>query len=196
MAEYYLLCTAGYRVTLDREKFVEQAACEFHGGGWPELARQELDSALDRLLYARLMGITTEADVEAEKVRRAASDIPELDDGIYYQPGHVDFTEAGHQLYRDVIAEIRGDRSFARGDSGFNLDPAAGRVDVYAVAEADCQSLMDEIEAGGDAFIGIEGTSFVGKEGPTRIGPWRPIRFVRCPAGYHGVVRFNGEVSQ
>lgn len=188
--EYYLLCTAGYRVTLERPKFIEHAAREFQGAGWPEVTPEQMATALDRLLDTRLMVILTEPDLNTEKERRAASDIPELDDGVYYKPGDVDFTEAGYLRYRELGRELKGDNAFPRDDGGFNLDSAAGRFDVYAAAGADCRGLMDEIQAAGDSFTGVEGTRFVGKDGPSKIGPWRPIRFFRCPAGFHGVLRF------
>jgi hypothetical protein len=190
MPEYYLLATAGYRVNLERRQFIGHAAGEFQGDGWPVFTADRMESALDRLLEARLMLILTEADLHTERTRRAASEIPELDDGIYHQAGHLDFTEAGYLLFRDVSRAILGDSKFARVDSGFNLDLARGRFDVYAVTRTDCQALMDQIQADGDSFTGAESTTFVGTDGPTEIGPWRPIRFLRCPAGYHGVLRF------
>jgi hypothetical protein len=44
MPEYYLMCTAGYRVTIDRWKFVQHVAREFEEGGWPEVTRDELQA--------------------------------------------------------------------------------------------------------------------------------------------------------
>lgn len=190
MPEYYLMATAGYRVTLERRRFIEHAAREFQGDGWPEFSADRMESALDRLLEARLMLILSETDLQTERERRAASELPELDDGIYYQAGHLDFTEAGYLLHRNVSREIKGDSTFATDDSGFNLDLPRGRFDVYAVTRMDCQTLMDQIQADGNSFTGAEGTNFVGRDGPTEIGPWRPIRYFRCPTGYHGVLRF------
>ena len=188
MPGYYLLCTAGYRVSLERQKFIKHAAWEFEGLGWPEVTHDEIASALDHLLEAGLMFVLTELDVQTEKERRAASPVPELDDGVYYQPGHVDFTERGYLLYREVIREIHGD-DFSLGDeAGSNLDSDAGRFDVYAVTAEGCQRLMDRIEADGDAYAGAEATRFIGREGPTEIGPWRPIRFRLCASGFHGIL--------
>jgi hypothetical protein len=196
MAEYYLLGTAGYRVTVDRHKFIPHASWEFEGDPWPSFSDAEMHSALDRLVHRGLMVILTEADVQLEKQRRASSEIPELDDGIYYQAGHVDFTEAGYLHYRAVSLEIRGAGQFPRDDGGFNLDLDRGRFDVFAVTLTDCQILMDQIRADGDSFTGVEGTTFVSSEGPTAIGPWRPVRFFTCSDGYHGVIRFNAGVAQ
>ena len=76
MAEHYLMCTAGYRVNLERQSFIEHALREFEGG-WPDITLDELASALTRLTEANLMRVLTEADVEAEKTRRASSRVPE-----------------------------------------------------------------------------------------------------------------------
>jgi hypothetical protein len=196
MAEYYLMGTAGYRVSVNRQKFIPHASWEFEGDGWPAFSDVEMESALGRLVDKGLMVILTEADVRIESERRAASEIPELDDGIYYQAGHVDFTEAGYLHYRDVRRAIKGTGEFPRDDGGFNLDLELGRFDVYAVTQADCQILMDQIRTDGDSFTGVEGTTFVSSEGPTAIGPWRPVRFFTCPGGYHGVLHFHGGAAQ
>jgi hypothetical protein len=196
MPEHYLMCTAGYRVTLDRWKFVEHAAREFEGGGWPEVTRDELASALDRLLEAQLMLILTESDVQTENERRVASSLPELDDGIKYRPGHVDFTERGYLLYRDVIRAIHGEEFLLRGDAGFNLDSDAGRFDLYATSAEECQGLMDAIQRNGDSYTGAESTTFVGRDGPSEIGAWRPNRFILHTAGSHGVLRYVSGAAQ
>ena len=74
MPEYYLLATAGYRVNLERRQFIGHAAGEFQGDGWPVFTADRMESALDRLLEARLMLILTEADLQTERARRAASE--------------------------------------------------------------------------------------------------------------------------
>jgi hypothetical protein len=190
MSEYYLLCTAGYRVNVERETFIEWAAGEFQGSTWPVFTRDELASELTRLVEAGVMTLWTDSDVQEETARRAASALPELDDGVHYEPGHVDFTGRGYLLYRRLIQAIHGDDFFQENDAGFNLDPIAERVDVYAVSAERCQRLMDQIQADGDSHTGAESTTFVAREGPTRIGEWKPNRFSRCAAGYHGVLRY------
>ena len=160
--EYYLLCTAGYRVNLERMKFIDHAAWEFQALGWPDAAPEELNSAFDRLVKAGLMTVLTEVELQVERERRAASALPELNDAIDYRPGHVDFTELGYRLYRTLVREIRGDAHME--DAGFNLDSDAKRFDVYAVNAAGCTKLMDTIQGDGDAYTGAEGTRFVDRE--------------------------------
>jgi hypothetical protein len=188
MPEYYLLCTFGYRVNVEREEFIEAAAWEFQGSGWSVFTRDELASALTLLVEAGMMMLWTDSDVQ--KARCAASALPELDDGVHYEPGHVDFTGRGYLLYRGLIQAIHGDDVLQEKDAGFNLDPIAGRFDVYAVSGAGCQRLMDQIQADGDSHTGAEPTTFVAREGPSKIGEWKPNRFSRCVAGYHGVLRY------
>ena len=62
-----------------------------------------------------------------------------------YRVGHVDLTPKGYVVHREVIRAIHGDDFLARSDAGFNLDPDAGRFDVYAVSMEECRRLMDEI---------------------------------------------------
>jgi hypothetical protein len=192
--EYYLLCTAGYRITVERPMFIDQAQREFLGGGWPHVASDELSSALDRMIGAGLMTVLTDDDVRLETERRASSTIPELDDAMDFRPGHVDFTERGWLLYRTLIREICGAALLE--DSGFNLDADARRFDVYAVNAKGCTRMLDLLEKDGDAYTGIEGTTFVGREGPTQIDAWRPNRFSRHAGGYHGVLSYVVEAAQ
>jgi len=192
--EYYLLCTAGYRINIERSRFVKQAAREFQGLGWPEPTLEELDAALDRLVEAGLITVLSEADVQAEKERRAASPLPELDDAIDYKPGHIDFTERGYLLYRRLIQAICGDSHLE--DVGSNLDTEARRFDIYAVNRERCLKLMDTIQGDGDAYTGAEETTFIGREGPTEIGAWRPNRFSIHATGYHGVLRYSSDAAE
>lgn len=185
MAEHYLMCTAGYRVNLERQGFIEHAVREFEGG-WPEITLDELASALTRLTEANLMRVLTEADVEAEKTRRASSRVPELDDGIYYRPGHVDFTERGYLLYRNVAAAIYGPME----DGGLNLDSAENRFDVYTRTPDHCRRIMKEIETTPAACAGVEAARIVGRTEPARIGAWRPNRFIVLPEGYHATLTY------
>jgi hypothetical protein len=190
MPDYYLMCTAGYRVTLERQRFIKHAAWAFEGLGWPDVTHEEMASALDHLLEAGLMISLTELDVQSEKERRVSSPVPEVDDAQYYEPGHIEFTERGYLLYREIVREICGDAFLIGCDVGFDLDSESGRFDVYAVTAEGCQQLMDRIEADGDGYTGTKATKFVGKDGPTKIGAWRPIRFRLCAAGFHGVLRY------
>ncbi len=108
--------------------------------------------------------------------------VPEVIDSGY-RVGHVDFTPKGYVVHREVIRAIHGDDFLARSDAGFNLDLDAGRFDVYAVNVDDCRRPMDEIQAGGDAYTGAEGTRFVGRDRPAAIAAWRPNRFFVREAG-------------
>jgi hypothetical protein len=184
--EYYLLCTAGYRVNLERMKFIEHAASQFQGLGWPGVTAEELNSAFDRLVELGLMTVLTELEFQVERERRAASPLPELNDAVDYRPGHVDFAEPGYRLCRTLVREICGEDQVE--DAGFNLDSEAKRFDVYAVTANGCTTLMDTIQEDGDAYTGAEGTRFVDREEPTDIGAWRPNRFSCHASGYHGVL--------
>ena len=125
----------------------------------------------------------------------AASRVPEVFD-TGYRIGHVDFTPKGYGVHREVIRAIHGADFLARNDAGFNLDLDTVRFDVYAVSVDDCRRLMDEIQAGSDAYTGAECTRFVGREGPAAIAAWRPNRFFVREAGYHGVLRFISDGAE
>jgi hypothetical protein len=192
--EYYLLCTAGYRVTLDRPRFIEHAAWEFEGLVWPPATRDDLTAAFDRLVSANLMTVLTEDDLRLEAERRRTSALPELEDAANYRSGHVDFTEPGYGLYRTLVREISGDLHSE--DAGFNLDLGAGRFDVYAVSAAGCAKMMDTIQGDGDAYTGVVETKFRRRQGPVQIGAWRPNRFSCHASGHHGILRFVSGAAQ
>jgi hypothetical protein len=194
LLEHYVMCSAGYRVTLPPEAFVSHAFAASEGDPRGHPARPELAAALRRLQIRRLMSCLTGGALRADARRRAASRVPEVID-VGYRVGHVDFTLKGCVVHREVIRAIYGDDFLARSDAGFNLDLNADRFDVYAVSVDDCRRLMDEIQAGGDAYSGSECTRFVGRDEPAAIAAWRPNRFIVREAGYHGVLRFISEAA-
>ena len=194
LPEHYVMCSAGYRVTLPPDAFVAHAFSASEGDPRGGASLPELAAALRRLQARGLVTCLTEADLREDARRRATSAIPEVID-IGYQVGHVDFTPRGYALYREVIRAIHGDAFLARSDAGFNLDSGAGRFDVYAVSPDDCRGLMTAIEAAGDAYTGAERTRFVGRDGPTAIARWRPNRFVVREAGYQGVLHFRSDAA-
>jgi hypothetical protein len=195
LAEHYVMCSAGYRVTLPPDAFLAHAFSASEGDPRGNASFAELTAALDRLEARGLMSRLTETALQEEARRRATSDIPELID-TGYQVGHVDFTPRGYAVHRTVIREIHGDALVDRSDAGFNLDSDAGWFDVYAVTAETCRDLMETIEAGGDSYTGTEGTRFVGRNGPTAIAQWRPNRFVVREAGFHGVLRFRSDAHR
>lgn len=188
LAEHYVMCSASYRVTYPPDAFVEHAFAASRGDRRGEPSLAELTAALEGLRSRGLLTCLTAADIEEEAARRAASTIPEVDD-IGYESGMVDFTPRGYAVHQEVIRAIYGD-DFARNEGGFNVDLAEGRFDVYAASAEPCRSLMDAIEADGDAHTGEEGTRVVERDGPNAIAQWRPNRFITRDTGYHGVVRF------
>jgi hypothetical protein len=190
-AEYYLLCTAGYRINLDRARFIKQAALKFRGGDWPPVTAEAATSALDRLLELHLMTTLTEDYLRAEHERRAASTLPEVNDLADYRAGNIDFTEKGYDFYLTLIREICGDAHLKNKSAGFNLAQEANRFDIYAVDAGRCVNLMDAIQKDVDAYTGIEGATFLDREGPSEIGAWRPNRFQCLASGYHGIVRYE-----
>ncbi len=143
-ADYYLMATAGYRINLERTKFVGHA---------------------------------------------------ELDDVADYRPGHIDFTERGYLLFREVTKAIQGEAFLTSRDCGFNLDTKVGRFDFYSVRREDCEAYMNRVRVDGDSYTGIEGTTFVGTDPPVEIAAWRPLRFLLCSSGYHGVLHFTTGVA-
>jgi len=195
LPEHYVMCSAGYRVTLPPEAFVSHAFSVSEGDPRGRPARPEFAAALRRLQTRGLMSCLTGAALRADARRRAASRVPEVID-TGYRVGHVDFTPEGYVVHRDVIRAIHGDDFLARSDAGFNLDLDAGRFDVYAVSVDDCRRLMDEIQAGSDAYTGAGGTRFIGRDGPAPIAGWRPNRFFVREAGYHGVLRFISDAAE
>lgn len=194
-ADYYLMATAGYRINLERTEFVGHAAWEFQGLGWPEVTQEDLGSALDRLLNVGFMSVLTETDLQEERTRRASSGVPELDDAADYRPGHIDFTERGYLLFRDVTKAIQGEAFLTAQDCGFNLDTKVGRFDFYSVRREDCEEYMNRVRVDGDSYTGIEGPTFVGTDPPVEIAAWRPLRFLLCSSGYHGVLHFTTGVA-
>jgi len=193
LPEYFVLCSAGHRVTYAPDAFVEHAFAAAEDDSRGHASRSELAAALERLQTRGLLTCLTEAALHEEARRRAISVIPEIiDEG--YDVGHVDFTPRGYAVHRDVIRAIYGSDHLARADAGFNLDLDTGRFDVYAVSPEHCRGLMEKIEAGGDDYAGVEHTRFVGRDGPTAIAQWRPNRFDMRETGYHGVLRFRSDV--
>jgi hypothetical protein len=195
LAEYQVMCSAGYRVTLPPAMFVSHAFWASEGDPRGQSALEELAAALDHLQERGLMSCLTGEDLREDAERRRTSSVPEV---VHtgYQVGHVDFTHRGYALYREVIRAIHGDEFLLKMDAGLNLDSDSGRFDFYAASADVCQGLMDEVQGDGDSFTGIESTMFVGREGPVAIGEWRPNRFILHTAGHHGVLRYVGGAAQ
>ena len=199
LPEHQLMCSAGYRVTLPPPEFVAHAFGAWEGDPRGQSSRAELLAAFEHLRARGLMACLTEAclteaDLREEAERRAISTIPEVID-LGYDVGHVDFTPRGYALYRQVIQEIHGDDFLLSTDAGFNLATDLGRFDVYAVHAENCRRLMDEIQADGDSYTGVEATIFVRRDGPNEIGEWRPIRFLLRAVGHHGVLHYISSAS-
>ena len=189
LAEYYLLCSAGYHVTLPPDDFVAHACSASSGDPRGVVSLPALAAAFARLQARGLLVCLTQAAIRDDDRRRATSSVPEVR-GPRFQAGHVDFTDRGYAVYREVARQIHGDDFLARMDTGFTLDADAGRFDVYAATVEECSRQMDVIEADGDAFTGVESVCFVSRRGPTEIGEWRPNRFVLRATGYHGILRY------
>ena len=190
LPEHFVMCSAGYRVTLPPEAFVAHTFAVSRGDRRGQPALPELTAALRRLRRRGMLSCLTDAILRADARRRSASTVPEVLEGGY-RAGHVDFTPRGSAVYRAVIGALYGDDVLARNDAGFNLDIDAGRIDVYAVSVDDCGRLMDEIQAGHDAYTGAENTRFVRRVEPAAIVAWRPNRFVLREAGYQGILHFT-----
>jgi hypothetical protein len=107
LPEHYVMCSAGYRVTLPLEAFITHAVSVSEGDPRGQPARPELAAALRRLQTRGLMSCLTGAALPAEARRRAASTVPEVID-TGYQVGHVDFH------FQRVRAPSGGDSSHPR----------------------------------------------------------------------------------
>jgi hypothetical protein len=145
---------------------------------------------LDGLMARGLIVILREADLEAERARRAASQVPEGSRGFRgARPGFVDYSPEGYALYRGLIPEIYGPDFLARHDASSEQDRASDdeertdrRVQILAPSTEVCAALMDDLS---------ESYRVVRREGPTPIGPWRPNRFVLLPQGFRATLRYE-----
>ena len=187
-AEYHVLCTAHHRVSLPPDRFVAHTLAASQGDKLGRFSLDEYAEALERLIAAGLLRCLTEEDLARDRERRLHTSIPEVLDDTY-EPGHVDFTPAGFALHREILRAIFGESILA--DAGFNLDAERCRIDVYATTAGACESLMDEIRAGGGSYTGLDSTVFEDTHGPVPIGPWMPNRFMTHPAGFHGTLHYS-----
>jgi hypothetical protein len=155
--------------------------------------RREVDenrSALDCLIDRGLIVILREADIEAERARRAASKVREASRGFRgASPGFVDYSPEGYALYRRLLPEIFGPDSLARHDTSQEEDRASEdehrtdrRIQILAPTVEACVGRMDDVS---------ERYRVVRREGPTPIGPWRPNRFILLPKGFRAVLRYE-----
>jgi hypothetical protein len=78
--------------------------------------------------------------------------------------------------------------SLDRGHSGWNWDEGRRAFDIYATGEACCRSLLGQIEQDVEGYAG-EPARVAGVELPRPIGPWKPVRFLTVPAGFHAVLK-------
>src|SRR3712207_3617720 len=78
LPEHYVMCSAGYRVTLPPEAFVAHAFSASEGDPRGHASLPELTAALARLEARGLMTRLTDADLREDARRRATSATPEV----------------------------------------------------------------------------------------------------------------------
>ena len=184
VAAYHLMCTAGYRIPLPRSAFI---------GYTRRLFEIDVDEAslIDALgdLYARgLMTTLSDADIAAESSRVQQSAVPELlDPG--YAAGHVDFTQDGYRVHRDVLCSLFGPEHVAGSDSGFRFDELSVSFLVLAPSRERCEHRIQQIQEAPEQFMGRSDLALSEIEGPHPIGRWRPNRFIELEDGFRAIVR-------
>ena len=186
-AAHRLMCTAGYRVTLAREAFVEHTRAVSAGGVHGDAGVEELTAALDDLLARGLLAILSAADLEAEAARRRRAPVLELiDEG--YAAGHVDFTHEGYRLHRDVVERIFGPEHVMYDDSGFRFDERSTRFLVLGPTRDLCERRLREIHETPDAYMGRDDVVLARIVGPYEVRRWKPNRFIDLDDGFEAIV--------
>jgi hypothetical protein len=149
---------------------------------WSEAAKvPEYVAALDRLMGRGLVFVLTASDIENERRRWAASDLPGLSRGVESsRPGFVEHTPAGAALLRQVFTEMGGDH-LALHDTGGDHDYRNHRWDFYSSRADLCARFLAST---------ADCNEVVEQHGPVEIGPWRPDQFVVLPRGFHGYLRY------
>lgn len=184
---YSLMCTAGYRIALDRDSFIKETRGLCKGGLYSDASWEELTDALDDLLTRGLMIILSADDIEAESSRIQRSTVSELID-TGYAAGHVDFTADGIRVHREVVNQIFGAEHVMYNDSGFRFDEDSLRFLVLAPTRDLCERRLNEIQQGPNDYMGRDDLVLSRIAGPYEVRKWRPNRFIELSDGFQAII--------
>jgi hypothetical protein len=153
----------------------------------------EYEEGLARLIQKGLLAVVTPAEIEAEAARDKLAGIPAVRVRNYFQEDNVDFTQRGYDLNIDVIREIWGETHLRKGWSGWHVDSAAQRIDLYGSTADECQRIIDHFCDPVRPRFGKTNHRYVLAQPPSPIGAWSPKRFVTLASGFHGVLTYTVE---
>jgi hypothetical protein len=189
LCEHFLLDTARLESPAPRRVFASFTKNLSDGDPRGQFTLQQYEDGLERLFVKGLLCIVTPAEIEAESACNRQAGIPAVRRRNYYESDNVDFTQTGFDLNRNVSREIWGDDLRERAWSGWNVDLADRRVDVYGVTAEACQEVIDRHL---QAFEKRERRYTIAQR-PSPIGAWSPKRFIVLPSGFHGVLTYTVE---
>ena len=186
LAEYFVMCTVGYRIFLPPERLAQRSFALAEGDPRGEVALSEHLNAIHSCVEKAWLEILTPEEVEREMTRRQSAAIPEIYD--YLKPNTVDFTQEGYCLYRQFIFEIFGAEHIQKKDSDWNLDEIDQTVNMYAETHDLCGTLIKEFRSDPSSYIGRV-VEIIDVSEIETIGSWRPNRFITLPHGFHARIR-------
>ena len=186
LAEYFVLCTVGYRIFSPPERLAQDSFNLSEGDPRGEVALPGHLNAIHSCVEKAWLEILTPEEVEREMARRQSAAIPEIADHL--KPNTVDFTQEGYCLYRQFIFEIFGAEHVQKSDSGWNRDEVNQTVNMYAETHDLCGVLIKEFKDEPSSYIGRV-VEIIDVSEIETIGPWRPNRFITLPHGFHARVR-------
>lgn len=186
LAEYYVMCTVGYRIFLPPERLAQDSFAHAEGDPRGEVAVSEHLNAIHSCVEKAWLEILTPEEYEREMVRRQSAEIPEIDD--YLEPNSVDFTPEGYCLFRKIIFEIFGAEHVQKNDSGWNLDEVNQTVNIYAETYDLCGALIKEFRDDPSSYTGRV-AEIIDVSEVESIGSWKPNRFITLPHGFHARIR-------
>jgi hypothetical protein len=110
LCEYFILCSAGYRVNDTPKRYIEHAIWASRGDHRGRFSDAEFFAAYERCIARGLLKVLEPSDFDATGARklpspRAARD---KDSGGVYGPGHVDFTERGSAIHAAITHSVFG----------------------------------------------------------------------------------------
>ncbi len=110
LCEFFVLCSAGYRVNEIPKRFVDHAIWASRGDPRGRFSNDEFQAAYERCLGRGLLKILAPEDFDASGTRTQPSPHAADDSEVSgaYRPGHVDFTEPGYVVHAAIVQLIHG----------------------------------------------------------------------------------------
>ena len=190
LCEHFLLSTAADFLPFAPERFIAYTKGGSEGDPRGTYSLEDFAAGLGRWLARGWLFVLPPEDVDGELERRRQSTLPEVGNPSF-EAGNVTLSPVGLAVHRAIIRALFGDDFLAESDTGFNLDAAAHRFDVYAPDASLRAEQMDRIEREGGPYTGTPSPRFIERVGPIAIGPWKPHQLVLLPAGFHGILRYE-----